>query len=573
MSLSIAEIKRIAKTITNEKQRVHYNSILQLLGEFDVTVANQTLLQDEDETYEQKQRFLAVALFQIFKKLFTRHELKPLSAKLQATLSQELVKFNQWCRKCYTSYKSKILSVIRNLTIETSLALDCLDLYMQLLELEATHLAPNSSDPYFPAQTLSDLVDALWSSNIENSEIDPTTGQSTNFILLEFVEKYYKKFVDIQYYFQLEFNHLSDLDEKSHPKKLNGELGAAKWLAITNHDCHITNTEAVDLEVFVENPPQAVENEQKFRTLLEQNWLYILGGELTVQQYKTILLITHKRIVPHFLAPTKLMDFLTAAYNLQMTNDQDGSGVIPLLALNGLFELMKSFNLEYPNFYEKLYQLLTPSLMHVKYRPRFFRLMELFLSSTHLSAHLVASFIKRLARLSLSAPPGAIVSIFPFIYNLLKKHPNCMVMIHNPKYLSDPFDGPERRQELRTLRAQYVDPFDMSEPNPELTHALDSSLWELQTLANHYHPNVAALGRIFSQPFRKLHYNMEDFLDWSYDSLLKAEATRKLKVLPTLEFETFDLVLSSGESEQKVDEDGTDAVESSKSVYLQKVVF
>lgn len=45
---------------------------------------------------------------------------------------------------------------------------------------------------------------------------------------------------------------------------------------------------------------------------------------------------------------------------------------------------------------------------------------------------MVASFIKRLARLSLSAPPAGIVTVIPFIYNLLKLHPGCMMMIHRP---------------------------------------------------------------------------------------------------------------------------------------------
>jgi U3 small nucleolar RNA-associated protein 19 len=55
---------------------------------------------------------------------------------------------------------------------------------------------------------------------------------------------------------------------------------------------------------------------------------------------------------------------------------------------------------------------------------------ELFLSSTLLPATLLASFIKRLSRLSLNAPPAAVVMIIPFTYNILKKHPALMVMIH-----------------------------------------------------------------------------------------------------------------------------------------------
>ena len=37
---------------------------------------------------------------------------------------------------------------------------------------------------------------------------------------------------------------------------------------------------------------------------------------------------------------------------------------------------------DYPDFYEKLYALFEPSVLHVKYRARFFYLADLFLSST-----------------------------------------------------------------------------------------------------------------------------------------------------------------------------------------------
>ena len=53
--------------------------------------------------------------------------------------------------------------------------------------------------------------------------------------------------------------------------------------------------------------------------------------------------------------------------------------------------------------------------------------------SSHLPATLLASFIKRLARLSLSAPPAAIIMLIPFTYNILKRHPALMVMIHRPE--------------------------------------------------------------------------------------------------------------------------------------------
>lgn len=91
--------------------------------------------------------------------------------------------------------------------------------------------------------------------------------------------------------------------------------------------------------------------------------------------------------------------------------------------------------------------------MHVRYRPRFLRMLDLFLSSTHLPTALVASFVKRLARLCLSAPPAAIISIIPMIYNLLKRHPACMVLIHSTSSVVDDeqYEGKQVREHLRNM--------------------------------------------------------------------------------------------------------------------------
>ena len=84
---------------------------------------------------------------------------------------------------------------------------------------------------------------------------------------------------------------------------------------------------------------------------------------------------------------------------------------------------------DYPNFYPRLYTLLTPSLLHSKYRARFFRLLDTFLRSTLLPSALVASFIKRLSRIALTAPPAGVIIVVPFVYNLFKRHKGCMVML------------------------------------------------------------------------------------------------------------------------------------------------
>ena len=168
-------------------------------------------------------------------------------------------------------------------------------------------------------------------------------------------------------------------------------------------------------------------------------------------------------------------------------------------------------DLDYPLFYRKLYSLIDAEILHSKHRSRFFRLLDTFLGSTHLPAVLVASFLKRLSRLTLNAPPSGIVAVVPWIYNLLKKHPSCTFMIHRVTR------GVDMKEMLE--KEGFEDPFLMDEEDPMETDAIESSLWEIVALQSHFHPNVATLANIISEQFTKHSYNLEDFLDHSYGSV------------------------------------------------------
>ena len=230
-----------------------------------------------------------------------------------------------------------------------------------------------------------------------------------------------------------------------------------------------------------------------YRKAFTDAWLSVLRTD------KSMLSIV-PRIIPHMTQPTLLMDYLTSSY--------DRGGVNSILALNGLFYLIQHHNLDYPLFFEKLYALFNEDTMQVRYRSRFFRQADIFLSSTHISATLVASFIKRMSRLSLTAPPAAIVIIIPLVYNLLKRHPVLLSMIQ---------------------RDATDDPFDATEQDPAKTKAIGSSLWELWTLTNHYHANVATLAKIFGEKLSKPAYALKDFLDHSYTTMTDAEMKKGLK--------------------------------------------
>lgn len=259
-------------------------------------------------------------------------------------------------------------------------------------------------------------------------------------------------------------------------------------------------------EIYYSNVPSAhpgLYSAKAQKRAAQDAWMLVLKGDITKAQRKTLLAAMSHRIVPWLARPELLMDFLTDSF--------DVGGSTSLMALSGLFYLIQEKNLDYPQFYTKLYSLLDPHMLSSKHRSRFFRLLDTFLASTHLPAILVASFIKRLGRLCLHAPPSAIVAIVPWIYNLFKKHPTCTFIIHREVH------GVDMQETL--INAGMKDPFHMDETDPMDTRAIDSSLWEIETLQSHYHPNVATIARIISEQFTKQRYNVEDFLDHSYGSV------------------------------------------------------
>lgn len=69
----------------------------------------------------------------------------------------------------------------------------------------------------------------------------------------------------------------------------------------------------------------------------------------------------HTSIIPHMASPLLLTDFLFRALG--------AGGLMGMLALHGIFTLVTKHGLEYPHFYGRLYQLLTPASLMVSLLP------------------------------------------------------------------------------------------------------------------------------------------------------------------------------------------------------------
>lgn len=347
----------------------------------------------------------------------------------------------------------------------------------------------------------------------------------------EFVEKYCKSFDDIRLYtFQIIKQTLED-DLLDHLE----QLVSANSLSLMMMLDHIPSDDNDIKEFYMASSKRSkgsIPVVSVYKSHAQNAWLAAFRSGLTNEQRKAILSVFTQQIAPWFRQPEMLMDFLTDSF--------DVGGGTSLLALSGLYYLISERNLDYPSFYEKLYSLLDDGLLHSKYRSRFFRLLDTFMASTHLPAALVASFIKRLARLALHGPPAGIVVVIPWIYNMFKRHPVCTFMIHRE---------PRNSHTDANIEAGGMDdPFDMSEMDPMFTEAIESSLWEIETLQSHYHPNVATLAKIISEQFTKRSYNIEDFLDHSYNGLLDAELSRVLKKEPVVEYEIPKRIFTAEES-------------------------
>lgn len=521
--LSLEELTNLSKEID---ESLKFNNLVPLLEQFKLIKTK--LIESIDPDVESTARKLSLLLYRNFNKI--NDEIISNGNGVKSSTSEDKKMIIKWLLEKYTTFKDIIYGFIEDkLAGSTSLQLDLLDIILNFIRLESQRKSSTSQVVFFPTQSYKSLTESIL--NSKNGEI-LFDGTTDNFIVLEFLDKF-QKYWDLQFYF---FNNLSEVlnEWKQEKSEKDLQLIFANFLTVLRKGL-LFNEKTLEEEPLWIAPnkegklPSSLYKYTLFKSQFQKSVIAMLSYPLLQEQYKSVLMILHKRIIPYMSQPQSLMDFLTDCYDL--TDDL----IVPILALNSLYELMKNYNLEYPDFYSKLYSLLTPELLYTKYRSRFFRLCDLFLSSTHLSANLVASFIKKLARISLAASASGVVIIIPFIYNLLKRHPTCMIMLHK-----------------EDTESGYQDPFNSEEKNPLHTEAIKSSLWELDTLMTHYHPNVATLAKIFGEPFRKPSYNMEDFLDWSYNSLLQSEYDRKFKDKNSaLEFEEFDKVLDTSNSDSK----------------------
>ncbi|KAG6028811.1 hypothetical protein E4U41_000570 [Claviceps citrina] len=449
------------------------------------------------ESGEPESMLAAVALCRVFMRLLAQGSLIA-----KKSLSEKDLVVVGWLKDQLSQYKAVLLSLL----LEEELAATALTLSMRLLKAEGQFLY-DKEEYSFPTAFMESIVRAVLISDHED-------------VREAFIGGFAEQYDDLRFF---TFKSVKNLVENLAREDESEGLFDRVFALISALDG--VPESADDLEDFYISKPSKKSHPLRSVTQHKRQgqdaWLALMGVVRTKEERKSLLDIVSTVIAPWFTKPELLADFLTHCYN--------AGGSMSLLALSGVFYLIQERNLDYPSFYAKLYSLLDRDVLHSKHRSRFFRLLDTFLASTHLPAALVASFVKRLSRLALNAPPSAIAFVIPWIYNMLKRHPSCTFMLH--RVIRDP----ETKQQM--MEHGFRDPFLEEEADPMETRAIDSCLWEIVQLQSHYHPNIATISKVMSAQFTKQSYNMEDFLDHSYASLLEAELGKDVKKAPVIEFQ------------------------------------
>ncbi|KAK9756306.1 hypothetical protein RND81_01G088000 [Saponaria officinalis] len=288
---------------------------------------------------------------------------------------------------------------------------------------------------------------------------------------------------------------------------------------------------------------------KKMKLKFTKAWMTFLRLPLPLEVYKEVLVNMHQTVIPFLSNPAMLCDFLTRSYDI--------GGVVSVMALSGLFILMTKYGLEYPNFYEKLYALLIPSIFMAKHRAKFFELLDACLKSPLLPAYLAAAFTKKLSRLSLQVPPSGALVIIALVHNLLRRHPSINCLVHQEISEETKLNDTSSEEPVRDADAavvsereeQGIDLFNDGEGDLKKSNAMRSSLWEIDTLRHHYCPPVSrfvlSLENDLTVRSKTTEVTVSDFSSGSYSTIFREEMRRRVKQVPLAFYKTTPTALFS----------------------------
>lgn len=418
----------------------------------------------------------------IFTQLLKRREMciaiTPLKPKDQSLET----KYKEWLQERYEEALKMIQQCIKleKPTENTQALVTC----MKLMSWEGKYPLEQTDSYCFPKCRLRSILQAILSTERSNSQL-----------INRFKE--YADYIDIVYY---SWKILPKLTTKA---AFENDMFARNYLDLINAlPVEKEMPDDAKLLCSLESPTEEHYDYIEIRRAMNKVWNCIMKWDMKASVHKKVLIVLIERILEHLEKPILLTDFLM--------DSLDYGGPISLLALQGIFTLIQKHNINYPNIYEKLYSMFEPEIFHTKYKARLFYLADIFLSSTHLPENLVAAFVKRLARLSLLAPPQDAIIIMYFIGNLILRHPGLKRLINSETEVEVP-----------------KDPFIMEEREPTKSNAIESSLWEIELLQKHCLPAVASAAQFISKPLPTTEWDLSSVLELTEEELIEKELAKE----------------------------------------------
>ncbi|CAH2068179.1 unnamed protein product, partial [Iphiclides podalirius] len=440
-----AQLRNKANEFLNSRK--HANNLADILQMFDAETDNYTPL------------LLTIEV--IFTELLKRGDLVQEIIPLKPIEHSPESEYTRWLHECYEAALARCLECIRR--GRTSSRLQALVTACKLLQAEGRHPLETANGYYFPSVRLKNIFNVLLDSEISMSAP-----------IARFQE--FTEYKDVQQY---GLKVLATMGYKKTPSTIymQNYLELMDKLLATEIPTEYKN-KAKDREeekeekvlCAAEGRPSFVYHATICRRQANRCWGFACQWALCEEPraHRRALLLLVERLMPLLSRPHLATDMLC--------DSLDAGGPISMLALQGVLELVRRHNIDYPDMYDRLYAMFEPEMFATRYKRRLIHLADIFLSSTHLPEGLVAAFAKRLSRLALVASPEDAISLLQLVANLLLRHPALKRMIcyeDTPAIMS-------------------ADPYVMEETSAVGARALGSSLWEVSALRRHVAPAVAS---------------------------------------------------------------------------------
>ncbi|KAG6459711.1 hypothetical protein O3G_MSEX011550 [Manduca sexta] len=428
-----AQLRNKANEFLNSRK--HANNLADILQMFEAETDNYTPL------------LLTIEV--IFTELLKRGDMIEEFVPLKPADHSPEAEYTRWLRTCYESALTRTLICIKN--GRTNSRLQALVTACKLLQAEGRHPLEPSNGYYFPAFRLKNIFTVLLDSEMSMSA---PIARFQEFTEYKDVQQYglkvlstlaYKKSptpIYMQNYLELLDKLLVSeipLEPKNRVKERDDEEKEDKLLCATEDKMPFTYSGVA------------------CRRHANRCWGFACQWPLCAEPrtHRRALLLLVERLMPLLAKPHLATDMLC--------DSLDAGGPISMLALQGVLELVRQHNIDYPDMYDRLYAMFEPEMFATRYKKRLMHLADIFLSSTHLPESLVAAFAKRLSRLALVASPEDAVGLLQLVANLLLRHPALKRMIcyeDTPAIMSG-------------------DPYVMEETSASRARALGSLLWEM----------------------------------------------------------------------------------------------